>query len=214
MSIEEKELRGVLSKMGFAFEFLKVLIHAVLKKDGEVGDLRRVMNEPELADRIADLIVGKKNDVQSKSTDVILVPDLSAAGLVARAKEEIDLTYFNPELATWDFVTDERGKKYEVMTWAPGRSVSTAEVRAHFREKGFGGNTAAFISWLSKRQPMGWHMSIPEEDTRLWRGPRSGYLDAPCFDRGGGSRELGLRDVRGGWGGDCTFVAFREVPPA
>jgi hypothetical protein len=140
--------------------------------------------------------------------DLVNVPDLSAAGLIQFAQEKLGLTYLDADLAKWDFVTDERGKTYEVKVWKPGRGVVPAtEVREHFTD-GFVGNAAAFVAWVTKHNPEGFHASIPEDDRLFQHG---GRLCAPDFLRDGGYRGLGLDDgVRGRWYGDWCFVAFRE----
>lgn len=137
----------------------------------------------------------------------ITVPNLSAAELVAQAQSKRNLTYLNPDLAKWGFVTDEAGKTYEVMVWAPGRNVSTDDVRKHFPE-GFHGNTAAFIAWVTAKNPEGYHASIPEDDRLFLRGDN---LCAPHFNRGDRSRDLRLFCVDVDWSDGCRFVAFREV---
>jgi len=147
----------------------------------------------------------------ASSAEIIQVPDLPAADLIKLAEKRIDLTYLNPDLASWDFMQNERGKKYEVMTWAPGRDVSSADVRDYFNERRFSGNTAAFISWLMEKQPYGYHASIPE-DEQLWCDPESGGLCAPYFYRDGARRRLDLHGVRDDWRGRWVFVAFREIP--
>src|SRR3989338_7328014 len=93
------------------------------------------------------------------SIKFITVPNLSADDIVATAKREIDLTFLNPDLATWNIVHDEGGKRYEVMTHSFGRGVSTQEVRSFFKAQGFDGNTAAFVTWVTVHKPKGYHAS-------------------------------------------------------
>jgi len=146
------------------------------------------------------------------SQDRIIVPHLSAPALIAQAKEKLILIYCNSNLKTWKFGTPDRATTYEVHTWPPDRTVTSEEVRAYFRERGFIGNTAAFIAWVTQQNPAdGYYTSIPEDD-QLWRGPESRVLCAPCFDRGGSYRGLGLRGVRRSWYKGWVFVAFRELP--
>lgn len=145
----------------------------------------------------------------SEKQDLITVPRLSAAELVARAKEKLNLTYLNPDLARRGFVTDEAGKTYEVLVWAPGRYVTTDEVRKHFEALKADGNTAAFVAWITENDPEGWHASIPSDDSRLF--PFGGHLYAPRFYRDDDDRDLRLSHVDGEWDGGCRFVAFREV---
>jgi hypothetical protein len=143
--------------------------------------------------------------------ETIRVPDLSGPELIAEVKKALVLTYLNPDYAKCDFLRDERGKKYEVMIWKPGREVVPGEeVRVYFKERGFHGNTAAFIAWVTKHVPNGYHATIPEDD-RLFCDA-DGYLCAPSFVRAGGGREFRLYgDVRNLWGGRWAFVAFREI---
>lgn len=69
---EEKDVRSLLSDLGFMFEMFKVLIHAVLKLGGTREDLKRLVKEPTLVDDIAKLIVGAKS-VACSFAD--LIPD-------------------------------------------------------------------------------------------------------------------------------------------
>lgn len=156
----------------------------------------------------------------------ITVPDLSPAELVARAQREIDTTSLDDELVAWNFTEhrvekDEptrainvRGKKYEVLTWALGGYRTTEQVREHFKGLNADGNTAAFIAWVTETKPRGFHVSIPSDDTLLWRNPKSGSLYAPCFGHDDAYRDLFLSGVRVGWSAFSVFVAFREIPSA
>src|SRR3989339_1175620 len=58
-SKEEKDLKEVLSNWGLAFELLKVLVHSILKKGGTIEHLRRLLKEPDLVSKVADLLVDK-----------------------------------------------------------------------------------------------------------------------------------------------------------
>lgn len=154
-----------------------------------------------------------QQSVATSQKTFITVPNLSAAEIVKLAKKEINLIYLAPELDTWDFIQDEQGKTYEVMKHDFGRKVSVKDVPAFFQERGFTGNTAAFIALMAREKPNGYHASIPE---RLWRDPESGKLHVPHFAQFGGPI-LGLRWTGHDWSGDdgCpgwAFVAFREVP--
>ncbi len=142
------------------------------------------------------------------SLDRITVPNLTAAALIELAKKELKLTYLDDELAYWDFFKDEHGKTYEVQVWNPGREVIPAtEVRKHFKD-GFVGNTPAFITWVIKHSPNGYHASIPPNDRLFVSG---NHLDAPRFVCDDEDREINLySDVRNMWGNYWFFVAFRE----
>lgn len=189
-----------------------------------------------LPETFAARVLGGDDDVIEKMAAVagvptlprtkceVFVPDCAPAELVARAKEDLDLTHLDGDLAKWDFyryrvaqgqparVVEVRGERYEVLTWAPGEHKMTKQVRAHFSALSADGNTGAFISWIRMTNPMGYHVSIPSDDALLSRGPESRGLYAPCFYRGAAGRELHLHDVDGEWGVSWVFVAFRKLP--
>ena len=182
---------------------------------GQLGrryhDLFRRVREGTVS--IESALAGLQRVIET-SINVVTIPfRATAAGLIEHANKEIDLTYLNSDLATWNFIQSEAGKRYEVMTKSFGRSVSTQEVRDFFKTQGFGGNTAAFVAWVTEHKPKGNHASIPEKDNDLWRGPESRVLCAPYFRHGVAGRELGLDGVRDDWDDCWVFVAFREVLP-
>ena len=174
--------------------------------------------DPEYVAKILEALLEEKEVIVVDETSVIapdnivVVPNLSAAGLVARAKQDLALTYLDDDFAKWNFVNGEEGKRYERLIWTPGRVVQSADIRTYFRERGFNGNTAAFVAWAASKNPEGYFVSIPDEDDRLWPDPESGRLYAPRFIRIATHRKLRLFDV-GGWHGPWSFVAFREVSP-
>jgi len=163
----------------------------------------------------AQVFIDKYKNLPSKkkrkreTRDLIQVPDLTASQLVELAQKELKLNCLDPNLATWNFVTDERGKTYEVKVWKPSCVVVSAdEVRKHFKD-GFVGNTAAFVAWVTKHNPEGYHATIPADDRLFQYGSD---LCAPYFYRGEGGRSLNLcGDVRGRGYDYWSFVAFREV---
>lgn len=53
----DQEIAEVLKNDGFAFEFFKVLAHAVMDRGGTMQHLRRVMKEEGLRQQIADIVV-------------------------------------------------------------------------------------------------------------------------------------------------------------
>jgi hypothetical protein len=185
--------------------------------DEQLGQLSRKQNDLFRRVRegtlpVAGVLAALQRIIEGQ-TQVVTVPDKSVNGLVDTAEREIGLTYLNSALRSNAFIIDERGKTYEVATWKPGRHVSSEDVRKHFRDldpsNPYLGNTAAFVAWVTEKQPMGWHVSIPEK-SRLLPGADGG-LCAPLFYRGGAGRCLDLDGVAGGWGADDVFVAFREV---
>lgn len=195
-----------LSALGVTFEIFKAISNAVIEAGGDDESLRSLLNDPDKCRRVALEIVDRNPALPYR--DLVTVPDLPAAALIELAKMDLKLTYLDGDLAKWGFITDERGKIYEVQVWKPGRDfVTAAEVREHFKN-GFVGNTAAFVAWVTKHSPEGYHASIPE-DARLFA--HGSNLYAPHFLRVGERRGLCLSyDVRSRWNDDWSFVAFRE----
>lgn len=157
-----------------------------------------------------------KNDVAATTNETVTVPDLPAAELIALVQRSfkeagIPFTYFNPDLEAWDFLLDERGKTFQVLMYNFGRNWETHEARAWQKSVGADGNVAAFIAWVIAKKPMGWFVSIPNDDARLWRHPVRGFLCAPRFYRDDDYRDFHLRDVQGQWGGGSSAVAFRAI---
>lgn len=194
------------SGMGVGFEIVKALSDDVRSRGGSDEDLRRIVTDGVLRGHVADFLVGR---LRVQARDRITVPVLSADKLVEQAQSKLNLTYLNPDLARRGFVTDEAGKTYEVLVWAPGRYVTTDEVRKHFEALKADGNTAAFVAWITENNPKGWYVSIPSDDSRLF--PGGDGLCAPRFYRGDDGRGLSLGHVDVEWSDDCRFVAFREV---
>ncbi|MFA6161095.1 MAG: hypothetical protein WCT54_05975 [Patescibacteria group bacterium] len=156
------------------------------------------------------------------AADVVTVPDLSPAELVAWAHKKVDFTHVNPNLKAWDFnqyrvpegqtprYLEVRGKRYEMLTWRPGERVTTQQVRDHFAALKADGNTAAFIAWIAEKNPVGWCTSIPSDDALFFRDG-DGDLCVLYFGRDVADRGLNLDDVGHDWNAGWVFVAFREI---
>ncbi len=50
-------LRSVLSVLGFVFELYRLIVHGLEKRKGGIEHLRRLIKEPQLLDRVLDLVV-------------------------------------------------------------------------------------------------------------------------------------------------------------
>lgn len=196
-----------LSAAGISFDIFRVITNAVLAEGGSDDDLRSLLSDEKKCKRVALEIMGRER---------ITVPNLSAAELIKLALERLNLpnqSSCSPRLlAAWDFyknqkgeVVDVGGKTYEVMVWAPGRAVTTDEARKHF-PKGFMGNTAAFVAWVTAKNPEGSYTSIPEDEQLLLvhcclQAMSYSYDDRLMLD--------GLVDIQAS--GHFCYVAFRLV---
>lgn len=148
--------------------------------------------------------------------NIILVPDLDAVAITALAKRRCELTCLDGDYEKWDYLTglDDkpirgRGKKFEVLTWKPGRNVLSSQVRKHFEDKGFSGYTAAFTAWVAQHSPNGYYVSIPE-DNACWRGS-GGRLYAPDSVFDDDDRKLFHGWIGSPWDDGWSFVGFREL---
>lgn len=148
--------------------------------------------------------------------NIILVPDLDAVAITALAKKQCKLNYLDGDYEKWDHLTgldnkpiSGRGKKFEVLTWQPGRNVSSDQVRKYFEDNGFSGHTAAFTAWVAQHSPEGYHASIPEDNA--CSRDSGDDLCAPFSYFGDGGRKLDRRWVGGDWDDRWCFVAFREL---
>lgn len=189
---------------------------AALSEAGATTEDADWIRKPGNADLLVRFMHGKQAVQSSEGGETITVPDLPAAELIALAQHSLEeagipFTYFNPDLRAWNFLLDERGKTFQVFTHCFGRDWEAHEARTWQRSVGADGNVAAFIAWVIAKKPMGWFVSIPNDDARLWRHPVYGGLFAPSFDRYDGSRHFGLGDVRGEWSGVRSVVAFRAI---
>ncbi len=61
---KDQAIGDVLSNLGFAFELLKVIAHAVMAKGGNMQHLRRIVKEPALQRQIADLVVPAGSEIE------------------------------------------------------------------------------------------------------------------------------------------------------
>ena len=165
---------------------------------------------------------------QTVSDEVIEVPDLSATDLVLLASQTVPFSYpTGDRLAGWNFYQDRKGnvdrggKRYRVSILASERKIPTDAVRTYFRERGFTGNTAAFIALVMKRKPIGWWASIPEDDGVLCSVSfpfKEPILQVPCLNDGHHYPGLGLQRIVDSvcpsgyiWPAGWIFAAFREV---
>jgi hypothetical protein len=79
MSRSEKKEWGLdtlLSVLGFVFELIRVVVNALRKRNGTIDHLRRLLKEPELVDKVFDLIVVPQPEEQSapSSPSPLLTP--------------------------------------------------------------------------------------------------------------------------------------------
>lgn len=147
----------------------------------------------------------------------ILMPDIDAVDLTALTKSHCDLTYLDGDYAEWNFYVDVdgrpisgRGKRFECMTWTPGRDTKSDEVRVYFKKRGFYGHAGAFTAWVKERKPQGYHASLPENNG-CCRDSEEGFFCPPFSYFGSNDRKLALNRAGIRWENVWVFIAFREL---
>lgn len=63
---KNQDLETLLSDVGFLFELTRVMVNALRLRGGSINDLRRLLNEPDLVDKVLDLIVAPSAAEKSK----------------------------------------------------------------------------------------------------------------------------------------------------
>lgn len=140
-----------------------------LIEDGEigVGSLSEVVNEIAKGNYDAEFVQALIEKRVSFSR--VTVPDLSSAQLIEAARKRFhDL---DPDLVSWDFVRDERGKTFEFALFytTMNQKCAPEQVHEYFRKLGMDGNIAAFIVWATCFNPAGVYSTIPSEDSQMLR---------------------------------------------
>lgn len=150
--------------------------------------------------------------------ETITVPDLPAAELIAlveRSFQEarIPLDYVNPELATWDFLLNERSKTFQVFMRTFDRQWTAEDARMWQQSLGADGNVAAYLTWVMTKKPTGISVSIPNDDARLYN-LLNRSKSTPCvlgFEHVSGDRILGFDSFECRWSSRSYLVAFRII---
>lgn len=157
----------------------------------------------------------------SRTSNIVVVPDLSADELTATAKHALRLTYFHSLYEQWDYYTDLSGKpilgrglKFETIivlkTEIKSGIVSWTYARDHLRELGFFGHVGAFTQWRRQNPtPTGFHASIPED--RACLRDHHGNLCAPYSYINGEDRRLDIMWLGHRLNDGESVVGFREV---
>lgn len=159
--------------------------------------------------------------VTSYDFEPIIIPaDATAEGLVSEAEAELEragipFTLFDKDLL--HLVRQDlelvRGRACKVLIHNFDRDWEISEGRNFQKAQGFDGNAAAFLVWVTKTKPMGWSVSIPNNDERLFRLSVDS-LYAPFFYRVDVGCEFGLVGVWlswSGWRGLSSLVAFSAI---
>jgi hypothetical protein len=139
----------------------------------------------------------------------VQVSDLAHRDFLSAVYSAVGLASLDHHYHEYDFLRDERGQVYEVMTWKPGLCPCSADIiHEHFAGLGFRGNAAAFLEWIMDGPGEGSFITVPDDDG-CYHGANQ-YTYVPHLWHNGSRPMLSL-DALGSWHSGCTFVAFRKV---
>lgn len=160
----------------------------------------------------------------ARMSNTITIPaDATAEGLIAEAKAEFEkagIPLTESECVGLDenwlqLVRQDlelvRGKTLKFLVHDFGRDWEPSEGRGFQKERGFDGNAAAFIAWMTKTKLRGWYVSIPNDDARLYCDPDDGGLFAASFFSDEDIRDLDMEYMGCGWDYEAVLVAFSEI---
>ncbi|MBI5732001.1 MAG: hypothetical protein HY982_01435 [Candidatus Magasanikbacteria bacterium] len=209
-SKEERDLKEVLGNWGLAFELLKALIHAILKKGGTIEHLRRILKEPELALKMADMLVDKAVAAFSALVTYIQ-PSLAA---LKSAFDWVDDFYAKADFKPIDRCKDVNREQREVSFKYVhlNRDASTDEVLAETDRQNL--RPALYEELLA------FGAKYPDEQRQfpivalgsVCRNSSDGLYVA-YLNRCGSERGLYLHRIGRGWGWVCRFLVVRKQDP-
>ncbi|MDD4994971.1 MAG: hypothetical protein PHW53_00650 [Patescibacteria group bacterium] len=197
-----------LSGLGTGYEMLKKLIDAVLAKGGGDEDLRRILNEPELVESMASLIVRKTVAAVADSFSVTVDYSKSLAEMIAVG----DYDFVNSDITAEHFPISGKGKVLRKLVLVHlGREATTDEALVEMKLRGL---KPADIEGI-----LAFGAAYPDEQRKFpivglgssWVSA-DGYRRFPYLGGSDGGRELDLDWGWGGirWYGPCRFLAFCE----
>lgn len=188
---------------GAVFQIIKALAEAVHARGGSDDDLRRVLSDKTLADKVAEILVGKREaDTYPVTIDYgKSVEEMIEAGHYDWVHPNINVTNFP--------VSDTGVVEVNLELVHLGRSVSSEVVLAHLEANGL--RPATFAESLA------FGVTYPEIQRQFpvvvlgssW-GVSVGLRDGPYLVRCHRGRGLYLDWCEGGWDDICRFLALRK----
>jgi len=120
-------LEELLSIIGFVFELLRVVVNALRKRGGTIDDLRRFLREPDLVDRVFDMVVQKPMKAVASTLLSFIGTVTTAAMSVFSAKEkfvvdtsdsaEVKIAYVGDNFRSWLLNKVERAVPASVLSY-------------------------------------------------------------------------------------------------
>lgn len=204
---EKKEwgLETLLSVIGFVFELVRTVVAALRKRSGTVDHLRRLLREPELVDKVFDLIVGQP-------PAPLAAPSWWSQFLAALIRVCQFVPYVNPDITGENFPLcdgDLAPKSVEIISIEEylqklGKSLlSTLEVKAYLDVLGYRPATLVELLFWWLQNPAKWSNCLVVALGSAWCG------NVPYVYGDGSFRKLNLYSTENVWNEVYEFAAVR-----
>lgn len=186
-------------------EIFSIIVNAVLEAGGNDEDLRRILKEPELAKKIAELIVQKRNP----TTEVFRVAvdySMSLDEMIAAGHYD----WMNSDITAKHFPVSGGGQReVELELVHLNREASTAYVLEELERRGLRPAKIAELLALGANHPELQKQFPIIAFGSVWRDP-SGLHYLPFLRGRSDERDLDLYDYDFHWPFKCRFLAVRE----
>ncbi len=214
--MSKNENRQFVSNAGTGNDLLQKLAQAVYKREGDDSDLRRIISDPSLCGRLADLIVGERPKSEPEQYHVTIDPAKTLAQMIEAGKYD----YAHPVIHEKNFPSETSTGNGPYRT-APtdislvlvhfNKAMKTREIEAELDRRGLRTATLAELLALGAKRPELQRQFPLIALGSSWVGP-DGLRRVPCLVGNDDGRDLrlGWGDPDGKWREDCRFVAVRK----
>lgn len=226
-----KQTSEFLKAFGVALEIFKAVSNAVLNRKGSDEHLRKVIKYPELADKIAELIIDWGEEKTTEVQEVIKKLPFTIEGKVEvpvnynqsfdQARDASCQDYVNPSIKL-DRIIEGAGyeqkdlqETVQVEIAHFGKYIESEDADKAIDEAGYRHATPAEVFAYACTgegkafQKKFWMVSLATKFRYEY-----GYPCVLGMDVDGGRRRLDLSYWGGGWGDDCRFLVVRKSPSA
>ena len=194
-----------LKGFGKAFEILKALTDAVLKRGGSDQDMERILTSKILRDKLADLIC----EIVQTAKNIFRVPvnyNQNVQDMVKAGKYD----WVNSDINGTNFPVIRRGEEMaEVHLIHFNRDITSEEALLELDKMGFKPEELPGLLALGAQHPELQREYPIVALGSAWRR-RNGRRGVPCLFRDGSGRNLGLLWFGGSWGAGWRFAAVRK----
>ncbi len=199
MSRKRSEFLGAFGKM---FEIVKKIVDAVLEKGGTDEDLERILKEPELAQKMAELVVGPRKSAYKVTVDYAQ----SLAEMIKAGKYD----WVNSDITAEHFPIQGKGKQdVEVVLFHFGKEITSEQVLEVLETQGYRGAKIEEMLALGAAYPELQKQFPILTLGSVWQGP-GGSRFVPYLDWDGAGRDLRLDWLGRGWRGYYRFASVRN----